>query len=164
MAARCPRRGVELSDDARFAARIVRLAATSLIVLGVVWRLAAGLTAAPAWVGPALLAGWLLMPTVLLLSLRTPSLRYALTVPSLLVGGALLGVCATALPSTPAAATGWRLLTLGIWFGGVLGLWFWFRLAPVPAALDDPFAPGRWALVAAHVGLVVVGLGLALLG
>jgi hypothetical protein len=32
---------------------------------------------------------------------------------------------------------------------------------PVPAALDDPLAPGRWALIAVHVVLVVIGWSLA---
>ncbi|MCJ7709607.1 MAG: hypothetical protein MUQ32_02145, partial [Chloroflexi bacterium] len=56
---------------------------------------------------------------------------------------------------------GWLLMTIGVGLGGVLGLWLWFRLMPVPAALDDPLAPGRWALIGVHVALVVIGLALA---
>ncbi len=98
------------------------------------------------------------MPVVLVLSLRMPVLRYALALPSTLVGLALVAVCVTALPAQAWARAGWLLLTAGIWFGGSLGAWFWFRWAPVPARLGDPFSRGRWALVAVHVLLVVVGL------
>lgn len=52
------------------------------------------------------------------------------------------------------------MTTAGVLMGGVLGLWFWFRLVPVPRFLDDPFSPGRWALVTAHIILIVAGLGL----
>jgi hypothetical protein len=52
-------------------------------------------------------------------------------------------------------------MTIGVGLGGVLGLWLWFRLAPVPAALDDPLAPGRWGLIAVHVALVAIGWSLA---
>jgi hypothetical protein len=40
----------------------------------------------------------------------------------------------------------------------LMGAWFWFRMLPVPAALDDPAAAGRWALIAMHVTLIVTGL------
>jgi hypothetical protein len=98
------------------------------------------------------------MPTLLVASLRRPLVRYALVVPSTLVGLGLLAICAVALPEDGVAAAGWVLTTAGIVLGGVLGIWFWFRLLPVPAALDDPFSPGRWALVMTHVALVVAGL------
>jgi hypothetical protein len=52
-------------------------------------------------------------------------------------------------------------VTAGILLGSLLGLWFWYRLLPVPASLDDPFSPGRWTLVTAHIALIVVGLALA---
>jgi hypothetical protein len=45
--------------------------------------------------------------------------------------------------------------------GGGLGLWLWYRLLPVPAALDDPGSPGRWLLIGVHVALVVGGWLLA---
>lgn len=152
---------VELSDDPRFSGRIRRLAATASVALGLVWGTAA-FTLDAAWpIGLALLAGWGLMPAVLVASLRMPLLRYALVLPASLVGFGLLGICFTALPSTPLAATGWVLVTGGVALGGVLGLWFWYRLLPVPAALDDPFGPARLGLIVVHVGLIVLGLALA---
>jgi hypothetical protein len=149
---------VELSDDVRFGGRIRRLAATSVVGLGAIALLALTTLDAPRAVDGALLAGWGTMPLLLVLSLRWPVLRWALVVPSSLVGIGLAALCAVALPADAAAATGWLLVTAGIVLGGVLGVWFWFRLAPVPAALDDPFSPARWTLVAIHVALVVTGL------
>jgi hypothetical protein len=52
-------------------------------------------------------------------------------------------------------------MTAGVLFGGVLGIWFWMRLLPVPPALDDPFSRGRWAMIAIHIALIVAGLALA---
>ena len=101
------------------------------------------------------------MPAILWFSLRRPRLRYGLALPSALVTAALLVICATALPADAFAQAGWLLLTAGILVGGLLGFWFWFRWLPVPASLHEPFAPGRWLLVAIHVALVVVGLLLA---
>ncbi len=159
------RRGhVELSRDPRFARRVKRLALVASVALGLIWALAASTLVAPPIVGVMLAAGWILMPTVLAASLATPILRYALVVPATLVSAGLLAICAWWLPAAIVPATGWLLLTAGIALGGMLGLWFWFRLLPVPAALDDPFAPGRIALIQAHVGLVVVGGLLAALG
>lgn len=37
------------------------------------------------------------------------------------------------------------------------GLWLWFRVLPVPNALDDPASNGRWLLIGTHVALVVAG-------
>lgn len=153
------RPGRELSADPRFGRRIARLATTSAGALGLIWGAADRLEAAPAWTDPALLAGWILMPLGLLVSLRAPAARLGLALPSVLVGGALLAICLTALPAGP-PGVGWLLLMAGVWFGGALGLWFWLRLAPVPPPLDDPFAPGRWLLIAGHVALIVVGLAL----
>lgn len=53
------------------------------------------------------------------------------------------------------------MMTAGVLMGGVLGLWFWYRPAPVPLRLDDPFSRGRWLLIGAHVALIVVGMMLA---
>jgi hypothetical protein len=75
-----------------------------------------------------------------------------------------LGLLAVSLgwaPEPAPAAAGWPLMTAGVLLGGALGLWLWFRLLPVPAALDDPLAGGRWGLIAVHVVLVVVGWVLA---
>ncbi len=155
---------VEMTADPGFSRRIRRLAFVSLIALWLVWLLAFSTTDLRWAISVCLAAGWLLMPAVLVASLRWPVLRYALAAPSLLVGVSLLALCVSALPEQAVARTGWLLLTAGIWFGGALGLWFWFRWAPVPPALDNPFSPGRWTLVGMHVALVVVGLALVGVG
>ena len=152
---------VELTGDARFRRRIVRLSAVSAVALGGVWGLAVETLDAPAVVTGALLAGWILMPAVLVASLLRPRLRYALVLPATLVSLGLLAICLGWLPSAPLAAAGWVLMTGGVGLGGGLGLWLWYRLLPVPAALDDPFSAGRWSLVGLHVGLVAVGFLLA---
>jgi hypothetical protein len=152
---------VELSHDRRFARRVKRLGLVSMVALGAVWWLAVATTSAPLPVGVALAAGWFLMPAILFASLARPLLRYGLVVPASLVGFGLLAITASWLPAAPVAATGWLLITAGVLFGGVMGLWFWYRLLPVPASLDDPSSPGRWALIAVHVALIVVGLAFA---
>lgn len=152
---------VELSGDQRVRHRVMRLAAVSLVALGLITGVAAATLDAPPAVTASLAAGWILMPTALVWSLREPLARYLLVVPSTLVTLALLAVCLGWLPAAMPAAAGWLLMTMGVGLGAVLGLWLWFRLAPVPAALDDPLAPGRWALIAVHVGLVVAGWSLA---
>jgi hypothetical protein len=105
--------------------------------------------------------GWVLMPAVLVGSLAEPRFRYLVALPASLVTLGLLAICVGWLPSSPAIAAGWVLVTAGVLLGGSLGLWLWFRLLPVPGSLDDPLAPGRWALIAVHAGLVVAGLVLA---
>lgn len=162
--ARLRRIPVELSTNARFARRVKRLALTSVVALGLIWWLAVTTLAAPPIVGIALAAGWVLMPAVLAASLTRPRLRYALVVPATLVGVALLAVLIWWRPLDPLAAAGWLLITAGISLGGVLGLWFWFRLLPVPEPLDHPFSRGRLALIGLHVGLIVSGLVLAAVG
>lgn len=152
---------VELSTDRRFAGRVRRLARTALIALGVIWALATASLDAPPLVDAGLAAGWASMPAILMGSLQRPRLRYALVLPSTLVGVPLLVISAAFLPISPMAAAGWLLITAGVLLGGVMGLWFWFRLLPVPAALDHPFAPARLGLIRAHIALIVVGIGLA---
>jgi hypothetical protein len=76
----------------------------------------------------------------------------------------LLAIVLSWLPDEPVAAAGWLLLTAGVLLGGVLGLWLWYRLAPVPQALDAPFASGRWALIAVHAGLILAGFALVAAG
>lgn len=154
----------ELSHDRRFARRVQRLGLVSLVALGLVWWLAAVTLEAPPLVGIALAAGWALMPTILFASLSYPTLRYGLVLPASLVGIGLLSISAWWLPSSTVAATGWLMITAGVAFGGLLGLWFWYRLFPVPAVLDDPYAPGRWALIAVHVTLITAGLLMAATG
>ena len=152
---------VEMTQDSRFGVRVIRLAATSLVALGLIWGFQFATLETPAFVGISLAAGWALMPVLLIASLRWPVARYGLALPSTLVGAGLIAICLTALPAGWGAdRVGWLMTTAGVLMGGVLGLWFWFRLAPVPRFLDDPFSPGRWTLVAVHIVLIVVGLAL----
>ncbi len=155
---------VELSADRQMALRVKRLGLVSMVALGLIWGLAAARLGAPTWVNGMLAAGWVLMPTVLFASLARPRLRYALVLPASLVGIGLLAICAGWLPSEPLAAAGWWLMTAGIALGGGLGLWFWYRLVPVPDWLDDLNSAGRWGLIGLHIGLIVVGWGLAIAG
>lgn len=152
---------VEMTGDSRFAVRVFRLAATSVVALGLIWGFQHATLNAPAFVGFCLAAGWALMPALLTVSLRWPIARYGLAVPSTLVGAGLVAICLTALPPDwGAAKIGWLMTTAGVLMGGALGLWFWFRLAPVPRFLEDPFGPGRWTLVVIHIALIVAGLAL----
>lgn len=152
---------VEMTRDSRFGVRVIRLAATSVVALGLIWGFAFTTLDAPAFTAIALAAGWMLMPALLMVSLRWPIARYGLAIPSSLVGIGLIAICLMALPPDwGAARVGWLMTTAGVLMGGGLGLWFWFRLAPVPRFLDDPFNPGRWILVAVHIVLIVAGLAL----
>jgi hypothetical protein len=54
-------------------------------------------------------------------------------------------------------------MTAGVLFGGMLGVWFWFRWLPVPRGLHEPFSRARWGLIGVHVSLIVAGIGLVLL-
>lgn len=152
---------VELSGDRAFAGRVRRLGMVSLVALGAIWGLAAATLDAPPMVERVLAAGWVLMPSILFVSLARPMARYALVVPASLVSLGLLAIVIGWLPSAPIAAAGWVLILLGVSLGGVLGLWFWYRILPVPPGLDDPFSPARWTLVAVHVALIVIGAALA---
>ena len=154
---------VERTGDPRFAGRVRRLALTSVAGLGLIWLLWAATLDTHPIIGAGLAGGLLLMPLILALSLRWPALRYALTVPSLLVGLALLAVCITALPEESLASAGWLLMTGGVLLGGVLGMWFWFRWMPVPARLVNPFSPSRWVMIGVHVSLIIAGLALVTL-
>ena len=155
---------VELSGDRRMAGRVRRLAGTAVVALGVIWWLAVSTLDAPPLLGASLLLGWASMPTILMLSLRLPRLRYALVIPSSLVGIPLLGISALFLPPSAVAAAGWVLITAGILLGSAMGLWFWYRVLPVPRAMDDPFSAARIALIGVHVALVVAGVMLASTG
>jgi hypothetical protein len=152
---------IELTGDQRFASRVRRLALTALVALGIIWWLAVSTLDAPQMVNVALATGWVLMPTILAASLARPRLRYALVAPASLVGVSLLAIALWWLPSNIIVASGWLLITLGISLGGLMGLWFWFRLIPVPDVLDNPFSSARWTLIGLHVALIVVGLALA---
>jgi hypothetical protein len=138
-----------------------RLALTSVVALGMIWALAVATLDAPVLISVGLAAGWLLMPSTLVASLADPRWRYALVVPASLVGISLLAISVAWRPAPPLAAAGWVMITGGVLLGGLLGLWFWYRLVPVPKQLDDPFSPGRLGLIRAHVTLIVIGLLLA---
>lgn len=147
-----------MTTDERFARRVIRLALESTVANGIIWLLATTNVNANVAIRIGLLGGWVLMPSILGLSLRWPVLRYALVVPSSLIGLALLAICVSALPEDQVARAGWLLITVGVLMGGALGGWFWFRWAPVPSKLHEPFSLGRWVLVGIHVCLITVGL------
>lgn len=150
--------GVELSGDPAFARRIIRLAFTSLIALGAIFLLARFTTDAKPAIQASLASGWVLMPAILFLSLPVPAMRYALVIPSALVAVPLLLITTAAFSGSAGAALGWLLISAGVLLGGLLGVWFWFRWAPVPGWLDDPFSRGRWIFIGVHVSLIVSGL------
>jgi len=157
--------GIEMSGDPLFLPRVRRLAKVSAVALGVIWFLAIRATEPHGGVvDGALLAGWVLMPSVLWMSIRRPEMRPLIFLPSALVTLGLIALCLTALPDDGAVRGGWLLITGGILFGGFLGGWFWFRWFPVPEALDAPFSSGRWALIGAHVAMIVGGIALVALG
>lgn len=159
------RTGIEMSADPVFLPRVRRLARVSAIALGIIWLLAMRATAPHSGaIDGALLAGWILMPTVLWASIRRPEMRPLIFVPSALVTVGLVALCLTGLPGDIVVRGGWLLITGGILFGGFLGGWFWFRWFPVPASLDAPFSSPRWALIGAHVAMIVVGMALVSLG
>lgn len=142
---------------ARLRGRVVRLAAVSVVALGVIFAL--GVEADEgALATVALATGWVLMPCVLLLSLRVPGLKFGLAIPASLVS---LATGWLALRTFP--APGWPLLSAGILMGAVMGAWFWFRWAPIPAPLLDHNGPARITLLAVHVALVVLGIGIVAL-
>jgi hypothetical protein len=155
---------LEMTGDARFAPRVRRLTITSGIALGLVWMFAVTTLDANSTVEYLLLAGWILMPSVLGSSLMRPRFRWLVAAPATLVTVALMAICLTALPSQGPEREGWVLITTGVLMGGLLGLWFWYRWIPVPRSLDDPRSPRRWALIGVHVGLIVTGLALVAIG
>ncbi len=152
--------GIEMTGDRPFMHRVRRLVAISAVALGVIWGLAF-IEEAPAWVLALLAIGWVSMPAILAASLHRPSLRYALVVPAGTVSVGLVGMVMAAPDET---VTGWVLITAGVLLGGFLGVWFWFRLLPVPRSLDDPFGWPRVALVSLHLALILVGAVLVMVG
>lgn len=154
---------VEMTDDPLFAGRIKRLVGVSVVALGLITLLVAVCAESPGWVPVTLMAiGWVLMPSILAMSLRQPWLRYLLSLPAVAVSAALLLVSIQASGSSWATA-GWWLMTGGVLMGGSLGTWFWYRWLPVPRPLDTPTAPGRMAMILVHVLCIVCGGLLVLL-
>lgn len=151
----------EMSTDRRFLGRLRRLVVVSSAMLGLIALLAALSTEAPPLVLGLLASGWILMPVLLFTSISRPRIRYLLALPATLVALGLVFV-ALDFQGDPIALVGWWLITAGVLFGGGLGTWFWYRWMPVPQALDDPFSPGRIALIAVHIALVVVGVALVI--
>jgi hypothetical protein len=151
-----------MTDDPRFAGRIRRLVGVSSVALGVITLLAATATDAPAWLVVILAAGWVLMPLILAASLARPRLRYGLVLPAGLVTVALLVLCGRWLPDSTTGKVGWLLITAGVADGGLLGMWFWYRMMPVPRSLDEAFSSVRLGLITVHVGMVVLGMGAVL--
>ena len=155
---------IEMTADPAMMARVRRLALVSFIALGAIFYLAVATLETHPAIRIALAVGWILMPSLLVLSLHRPVLRYLLVMPSALISIALLATLLWALPDDGVLQTGWLLVTTGVFLGGLLGVWFWFRLIPVPAGLDDPFSTGRWALIGIHVAMIVIGLALIAAG
>lgn len=151
----------EMSTDPRFRRRLRRLVVVSAVMLGWLTLLALLATEAEPTTIWLLAVGWVLMPTVLYASLDRPRLRYLLALPASLVAVGLVFV-ATGDLTSPVATLGWWSITAGILLGGGLGMWLWYRWMPVPSALDDPFSPGRIALIAGHVSLILVGVALVI--
>lgn len=158
------RSSVEMTDSPGFAPRVRRLVWISATALGAIWAAAVTTLDAPLWVESLLAAGWALMPVLLALSLREPRVRYFVALPATLVTVALGATIVLGVAPTTLATAGWVLITAGILFGGLLGMWFWYRMIPVPAGLSDPYATGRWMLIGIHTGLILVGLLLAIAG
>lgn len=152
--------GIELTGDRLFAHRVRRLVVITAVTLGVIWGLAF-IEEAPTWILVLLAVGWASMPTILAASLSRPSLRYALVVPAGAVSAGLIGMAMIAPEET---ATGWILIAAGVFLGGFLGVWFWFRWIPVPRILNDPFGWSRVFLVGLHLALVLVGAALVTVG
>jgi hypothetical protein len=149
-------RGTELTSDRFFSRRVKRLVVVSAVALGVILALGVA-DEAPTWALALIATGWVVMPLLLWMSLRRPRRRYLLVIPATCVSLGLLAITA----SSPAATrTGWLLITAGILIGGTMGMWFWFRWAPVPRILDDPFGWGRMTLVAVHIALILAGISL----
>jgi hypothetical protein len=139
-----------------------RLALVSSVALGAVFFLAVATLDISVATKAFLAFGWVLMPTLLFLSIKRSRVRRLLVLPSALMSVALLAISLTALPVDLPARAGWLLITAGVMLGGLLGLWFWYRLIPVPRFLDAPFSPGRWALIGIHVSMIVLGLALVI--
>ena len=152
----------EMGSHRMMIGRVKRLAVVSSVALGVIFVLAVTQLEASPVINFMLAAGWVLMPTLLVASVRRPKLRYLLIAPSTLVSSALVLINLRALPDNDVSRAGWHLITGGILLGGLLGIWFWFRWLPVPRTLTEPFSPARWTLIGIHVAMILVGLALVI--
>jgi hypothetical protein len=150
------RSGVELTGDRMFSHRIRRLVGVSLVALGVITWLAVR-SEGSNWAITLLVIGWILMPTLLFVSLSMPLLRYLLVVPGTTVSIGLIGMTVGA---DGTEALGWFLIFLGITVGGLMGMWFWYRWVPVPRMLDDPYGWPRLTVLALHIGFILIGAAL----
>ena len=150
---------VEMTTDPGFVKRVNRLVAISATALGLIFFLAVATTDAGWMAYGLLLTGWVSMPTLLARSVTRPAWRYLLTIPASLT---TVGVMIVALgyDGSVLATLGWWSIAAGLGVGGTLGAWFWYRWMPVPRIFDRPFSAGRWALIATHAGLVLLGVGL----
>lgn len=142
--------------------RVARLAAVSAVALGLIWWLALERTIAPAAASAALVAGWLLMPTVLVAGLAIPNLTRFLVVPSTLVTLPVVAIAAVPWAPDGLARFAWTAVAVGLLLGDVLGLWLWLGVFPTPGPLRDPRSPLRWASIVVHVAPIVGGLVLLL--
>ncbi len=152
--------GLEMTRDRLFTHRVRRLVWVSVFALGVIWVMAL-MDDAPVWVLALLAAGWLLMPSILAVSLRRPTMRYALIIPATVVP---IGLAWMVLTASEATLTGWILMTVGILFGGFLGMWFWVRWFPVPRVFSDPYGVPRVALIGVHIALILAGAAMVAAG
>jgi hypothetical protein len=101
------------------------------------------------------------MPGLLWVGLDEPGWRSLLPIPAVMFAAALLIITIGFEGPGPALA-GWWMITTGVALGVGLAIWFWYRRFPVPEGLEDPFSPGRWLLIAVHVGLIALGMALVL--
>jgi hypothetical protein len=152
------RPGVELTEDRAFTQRVRRLVWISLGALALITVLAVLDDAAP-WMVALMLLGWVLMPSLLSLSIHRPRLRYGLVVPGTCFTSAVI---ALAIVSDGLAAVGWWLIAAGLVVGGTDGIWFWMRWLPVPRQFEDPFGLPRLTLIGVHVTLLLAGIATVL--
>ena len=149
-----------MTGDPRFRGRVRRLAVTSGVALGVTWTMA-GTLDAPPWIDILLLAGWISMFTVLTLSLARPSIRRLVVVPSVMVTAALIGICLWELrrPAWRERGGSPHCRDLDGRRDGRLVL---VPMGPGPSSARSGL--DLRTLIAAHVGLVVGGTVLILVG
>jgi hypothetical protein len=150
------REGIELTTNPWMTRRVHRLIFVSSVALGVITGLAVS-NDGPTWAVLAIAFAWFAMPTALWASVDRPVLRYLLVVPALSASVGLIGM---AIATSGVVTAGWLIVLIGISTGGMLGMWFWYRFLPVPYSLDDPYGTPRLSLLAIHIALVLIGIGM----